>query len=210
MGSSDTTVGPEIRFDPESLSKMLDDATVTPQRIVEMIRDTKRRRQLAQDLLAKVPELHEAYPDVEALNLKLESLAESLLAKQKFVERTSKKKETVKKSKEPVKEKTLMGRAGDFVKRHPILTSAAAALLLWWGWGHIHSMLAGLRGRAAAAALKRLQKLDMAPGAAHPGMGPGMEAPGGGMLPPGMSDDFEIIDPTAPEHLPVLPDTPIG
>jgi len=184
-----------FRLNPEFISEALADEERTPERIVEMISDVEKRKVLAQELMEKVPRVSEQFPDIEALNKRLDLIAEVLPQKKTFFER--------------VKEK--LGWAINKVKKiltHPVVVTIIVALLAWWAWGHIHGLLANLHGVAGESALEGLEGLDVAPGVAHPGMGPGMEVPGGGLSPPGLIDGFEVLPPSVQPPSP--PPTPPG
>ncbi len=72
---------------------------------------------------------------------------------------------------------------GQVMYDHPVLSAAALALLAWYGWGYLHEGAAILHGLAGEGAMGALEGASEAPAAGLPGMGPGLEVPGGGVIP---------------------------
>ena len=181
-------VGPDrFRLNPPSIAERLGE-DYTPERIVEMIQDVEKRQQLAHEILHNIPEASAQYRDAEALTRRLDLMAEILPQKKSFFE--------------SVKDKVswaLDKVTGIFDS--PVVKPVVVALLAWWAWGHIHELLASAEGVAAGASVEGMKGLDTAPGAARPGMGPGMETPGGGGIAPGDPSDFRIKpDPPMPPY----------
>lgn len=193
MSAETTTQSPQsperFRLNPEFISETLADDERTPERIVEMIQDVDQRRALAQELLERSPELSSQFQDIEALNNRLDMMAEVLPQKKTFFER--------------VKDK--IGWAFGKVKSvlsHPVVKTIIIGLLVWWAWGHLHGLLANWHATAAEGALEGLEGLDAAPGALNPGMSPEMGVPGGGVTSPGLGDEFQWGPPSAEPPLP--------
>lgn len=89
-----------------------------------------------------------------------------------------------------------------FPVRYPLWTALIAAGLIgisYYGAGSLSSGVAKLHGLVSEKVIAQLQTLDAAPGALAPGMGPGMELPGGGGSAPGFgAEGYKIRLPSSP------------
>jgi len=178
-----------FRLNPETISEALADDERTPERIVEAIADVEKRKALADELMQNVPQVSSQYQDIEALNRRLDLMAEVLPQKKSFFEK--------------VKEKT--GWALEKVKNivtHPVVATILVGLLAWWAWGNIHGLLAEAHGLAAEEGAAMLGTATEGAAAAAPGVGETLlETPIEGMIPPA-GEDMLIPPHSAPPPVP--------
>lgn len=172
-----------FRLNPETISEAFADDERTPERIVAMIEDVDQRRQLADEIMQKMPAASAEFGDIEKLNQRLDMMAEVLPQKKTFFDRV---KEKCSWALEKIKG----------VLTHPVVVTIIVGLLAWWAWGHLHGILAAAHGEAAEAAAGAMGGATEGAGAINPSMGPGLMKPGGAIGAP---------DPTIFERLPLRP-----
>lgn len=175
----------QFHLTPETMAEGLDNDDRTPERIVAMIADVDQRRQLGDELMQNVPAVSAEFGDIEALNQRLDAMAEVLPQKKTFFDRV---KENASWALEKVKN----------VVTHPVVVTILVGLLAWWGWGKLHSILAMAHGEAAEAAAGAMGAMGEGASGVAPEMGPGFMAPGGGVGTPAPS----MLDEFVPEDIP--------
>lgn len=101
-----------------------------------------------------------------------------------------------------------------FPVRHPIWTALIILAVIgasYYTAGGLSQALAKLHGLVSDSVIARLKGLDGAAGALAPGMGPGMELPGGGMSSPGIgAEGFAPALPPSPMPPPIPPPGPVA